>query len=347
MAPMTARSLVLVAGLLLSAACATPSGPSPEAAAAQARATESERIAEAARARAEKDAARRARYEDLEDTYDAANLLEMPALERAEIQCRALHETARMRLEDGDVEAAAAAIEKAIDVARYADATALRAALSDDRFLIRRVQALELARSGDFDGAERLFDRIMLWPDLRPDQKSTVAGDRLVLMESRGDGEAKARQASLQAALDRILGPSEPPPTEPAETAMASPPSLGKRFDLELPTAALPSSREGPAAETGRFDRSAVLKVVSANKRAVTLCYEQSLKRGERLRGKLDVSVTIATSGEVEQASVANARLARSEMARCLTSAVRRWRFPPFEGEPVELELPFLLNQGL
>jgi hypothetical protein len=34
-------------------------------------------------------------------------------------------------------------------------------------------------------------------------------------------------------------------------------------------------------------------------------------------------------------------------MARCLTSAVRRWRFPPFEGEPVELELPFLLNQGL
>ena len=90
------------------------------------------------------------------------------------------------------------------------------------------------------------------------------------------------------------------------------------------------SPRHGSPADSVRSDRDirlAALRHVADVKR----CYEhEGLTRNPALSGTLDVTVTVLATGVVSDASVANidmSGVAAREVARCLTTAIRNWRF--------------------
>jgi len=92
----------------------------------------------------------------------------------------------------------------------------------------------------------------------------------------------------------------------------------------------LAMSTHRPAADSVRSDRDirlAALRHVADVRR----CYErEGLTRDPRLAGTLDVTVTVLATGEVSDARVAAASMrgvGAREVARCLTTAMRNWRF--------------------
>lgn len=325
--------------LIACLACA--SAPEPVAAPViapqeAARRAELERVAEAERRAAAKLA--------LFDTYDAANLMAVSEAERAQIKADAMVELARLLLEDGDAAGAVEAVERAHDIARLGGGPELVSSVAEDRFLIRRFEALDAVRRGELARATERFDRLSVLPGLTPAQRRQVAGDRLVLLELEGDRERNARNAAVMAALSRLLA------DDPADGTGSSGDvrrSIGLSLGLAVADATLPSSELGPIAETGSLSPSIVQQVVRENRRSISLCYGQSLKRGARLDGRLEVEVTVEPNGSVSAAEISVARLRKSELGRCVSETVARWRFPPFAGDARQVIVPFVLSESL
>lgn len=287
--------------------------------------------------------ARARQIDDLMATYDAANLVEMSWAERATIQAGAMAKIAKIRFQAGHIELAVEAIEKAINVAKAGGTAELVESLSKDRFLIRRYAALEVARSGRVDEAEKIFDRLAVLPGLTRAQRKQIAGDRLLILEMRDGSAERARNSAFKAALARILGEDRP---REDSTPDAMRRSIGESIGLELPDVALPSVGQGPAAETGKLSASIVVNVVAQNKRAVSVCYDRSLKSGDTMDGRLEVSATVEPSGTVSHARVAKGQFSETPLATCIVENVRRWRFPPFAGAPAQIVVPFMLSRG-
>jgi hypothetical protein len=93
---------------------------------------------------------------------------------------------------------------------------------------------------------------------------------------------------------------------------------------------ALALSAHRAAADSVRSDRDirlAALRHVADVRR----CYErEGLTRDPRLAGTLDITVTVLATGEVSAASIAADSMrgvGAHEVAKCLTMAMRNWRF--------------------
>ena len=54
--------------------------------------------------------------------------------------------------------------------------------------------------------------------------------------------------------------------------------------------------------------------------------------------------LTVAGSGQVATAWVAEADISRTGLGRCLVTAARRLAFPAFEGDPVDVSVPLVLE---
>jgi hypothetical protein len=93
---------------------------------------------------------------------------------------------------------------------------------------------------------------------------------------------------------------------------------------------ALSASKGMAVADSVRSDRDirlAALRHVADVKR----CYErEGLARNPSLTGTLDVTITVLATGVVSDASASTENmqgLGAREVAKCLTTAVRNWRF--------------------
>jgi predicted Zn finger-like uncharacterized protein len=160
---------------------------------------------------------------------------------------------------------------------------------------------------------------------------------------------APGEEASESAAASAEPGGSGPRGGEVA----ASPLEIG-----ELPSAhlgqdklsagALPESNveDMPPLDGVSFDPNAVTRVVSARKRLVSICYDQSLKARESLRGKMEFVVTIEPNGGVSAVRVDTAAFKGTKLARCIEDKIRDWRFPSFQGSAQEVRVPFVLEKG-
>jgi predicted Zn finger-like uncharacterized protein len=117
----------------------------------------------------------------------------------------------------------------------------------------------------------------------------------------------------------------------------------------KLPESKLPSSGIDtvPVDQGGASLSADVIKrVVDQRKRSVLICYQQSLKGQEDLRGKLEIRVTVAPSGEVKSAVVETSAFKGSKLGRCIASKIQDWRFPSFSGEAQQILVPFVLEKG-
>ena len=89
-----------------------------------------------------------------------------------------------------------------------------------------------------------------------------------------------------------------------------------------------------------------VLDVISNNSLSIKLCLDQAMRKGEKPKGRLDIKVTIAPTGAVQDVAITTPRFNHSTMARCTKKRIRQWRFPPFEGDPIPVEFPYVLSAG-
>jgi len=317
---------------------------------------------------------------ELLEVVKTSNLLEMPEGERGNVRAEVLGEIAQLRLEGADIEGALDAVKLALESAAYATDRTHILKMRSLQVLILHYAALDAAHAGDFAKAAKFFDRAMELPGLTRDQRTALGGDRLLMMEARGT-EGGARALLVASALERLIGPSEPvappPPVAPPKPvpglttptlpdlpmANADQPKgpVTQRtgpspFELDqekiraamardtVSEAALPKPNRETVVETGKFDSASVVRVVSANKASITACYSQALRGGTKEKGKLELMVTVQNTGSVESAKIVTAQFKSSPLGRCIADTVARWRFPPFEGDPRDVSLPFVLE---
>ena len=96
----------------------------------------------------------------------------------------------------------------------------------------------------------------------------------------------------------------------------------------------------------GSLDANKIARVVRRKARAVQDCYERALIRNPRLKGKLEIEVTVGENGRVETAEVIGNSVGSDEVAKCAIARIRRWKFPKPDGGSVSFVVPFNFISG-
>lgn len=103
-------------------------------------------------------------------------------------------------------------------------------------------------------------------------------------------------------------------------------------------------ARQERANFDGELDQGQVLAEIRKRNGAIRRCYERGLKRNPALKGKVTLRFVITLAGTVSQVSLPEDDIGDPEVAGCITSAVRLWRFPPPSGGPATVEVPFVFS---
>lgn len=268
-----------------------------------------------------------------------------------------LGELARLAYEATELDTAILAVQLAVEASISAGDGALTTGLNDFRVLVHRFVALEHARAGRFDEAERALLALQTAPNLSEVNRADVSTLKQVVDGMRGVTSEQDRAAAVQVAAADILraeasrGASSPrsrsPELERFDLSSAFRGSMSERLaapKTELSEAELPSVNDSPAAETGNLDPKTILAVVTANRASVRACYNRAMKGGS-IRGKLEVEAKVIPLGTVEHAEILTTQFQKTPVGECIRDAITRWRFPPFQGEePRTVELPFVLD---
>jgi predicted Zn finger-like uncharacterized protein len=97
------------------------------------------------------------------------------------------------------------------------------------------------------------------------------------------------------------------------------------------------------------FDAENLHRRLAENQSAFENCVQQELRRNPRFRGgRVEMTLTVAPSGVITGATLADRTLDRSEVGRCLTRAARRMMLQSFPGEdPIDVVVPLVLSAAL
>lgn len=78
---------------------------------------------------------------------------------------------------------------------------------------------------------------------------------------------------------------------------------------------------------------------------SVGSCRERHIYRGGTIEEEeIEVTLTVMPDGRIGHFEMRPQTLADTDFGRCMQSHTRRWRFPRFAGDPVEVEAPFSLQ---
>ena len=104
-------------------------------------------------------------------------------------------------------------------------------------------------------------------------------------------------------------------------------------------------SEGGAPGVDGGLTQQEVSAVIRSHLNEIRHCYEQLLQRAPSSAGKVQVKFTVAPSGRVSAASVANSTISDAQLQGCIVGKVRSWSFPvPRGGQPVHVDYPFVFN---
>jgi TonB family protein len=95
---------------------------------------------------------------------------------------------------------------------------------------------------------------------------------------------------------------------------------------------------------TGILDAGEVRRVINSRLAAIKMCYERQLRRNPTLEGRVTIQFTISGSGTVSSASATENTLGDAEVANCVASTFRRFRFTAPEGGSVTYSFPFVFQ---
>lgn len=78
---------------------------------------------------------------------------------------------------------------------------------------------------------------------------------------------------------------------------------------------------------------------------SVGSCRQRHIMRGGTLEhDRVEVTLDIDNSGDVTNMELSPGSLVDTDFGRCMASQTRRWRFPPFSGDPMQVRTPFHLQ---
>jgi hypothetical protein len=109
---------------------------------------------------------------------------------------------------------------------------------------------------------------------------------------------------------------------------------------------AAPERIEAPNLPEG-LTQKAILKVITTNSGSMNLCMTESLRKGESLDGRMDLTLTIAADGSVVGVEIDPPKLRNTVMGGCAKKRIRNWRFPAFNGDPIDVTYPYLLQTAM
>jgi hypothetical protein len=100
-----------------------------------------------------------------------------------------------------------------------------------------------------------------------------------------------------------------------------------------------------PKLKEGTISQEQVVSTIRSNKRILKACYERAMKKNPALRRQ---TITLTVGFSVKPTGIPSRITVRPNydglMIDCMRKAIKRWRFPTFTGQPVEVESPLTLQ---
>ncbi len=95
----------------------------------------------------------------------------------------------------------------------------------------------------------------------------------------------------------------------------------------------------------GTIDKEAIRRVIQANLRSIRSCYEKELNKHPELVGKIVLTWEIGEQGRVLSTGTKSNELGSKEVADCVLSKLKTWRFPePPANQVAEVAYPFFFS---
>jgi len=112
---------------------------------------------------------------------------------------------------------------------------------------------------------------------------------------------------------------------------------------IELPPVPLDSNNSEPLLQDG-LRQDQIKFVVNRKTPRIRVCYESQLRKNPNLTGKLMVNFIIENNGKVSSVKIKTRKFKGSHLEKCVIKAIKRWRFPRFAGDPVNVDYPFIFS---
>ena len=95
----------------------------------------------------------------------------------------------------------------------------------------------------------------------------------------------------------------------------------------------------------GSLSKEIIGKIIRKHWNEIKYCYETELNKNPNLYGKVAVAFTIDGTGAVGDANVSESTMGNTNVENCMTTRVRRWRFPePKGGGQVFVTYPWVFK---
>lgn len=97
--------------------------------------------------------------------------------------------------------------------------------------------------------------------------------------------------------------------------------------------------REAPHKE-GNIPPAKLSEVIKKNSPGLSACYQRALKRTPNLQYVSSVNVRFQVKNTGNTMGIGFSPHSDAEMERCMSALIAKWKFPVFEGDPVQVEAP-------
>ena len=94
----------------------------------------------------------------------------------------------------------------------------------------------------------------------------------------------------------------------------------------------------------GSLSKEDISRVVNSNIHAVQACYEKALLRNPGLSGRIVFDWTVKSDGRVSGVRVRSSTLGNSDVSSCISTKIKKWKFPRPKGGEVIITYPFLFR---
>jgi hypothetical protein len=154
---------------------------------------------------------------------------------------------------------------------------------------------------------------------------------------------AETGAPALSAPPDRpMTNPTSPEPVQkpvsvkPAQTLKPAP-AVASKAEL-APGAAAGIQEAPPPPDPEQVVRGTLHNAIAAFEN----CYENSLRRDSRIKGRILVALSVEANGRVASAKITESTIKDEPVMDCIASRLRQLKFPPL-GEEVDLTVPMAL----
>ena len=105
-----------------------------------------------------------------------------------------------------------------------------------------------------------------------------------------------------------------------------------------------PIMTPGPIKSSGSLNKRLIRKVVRQHRSELKACYERQLQKQKDLSGKITVSWTIDSAGNVFSVEVRDNQMGSDQVAKCITKSIQHWRFPALKSGMTTILYPFIFS---